>query len=299
VLKQKIEISKLANVEYHGSNGITQHCLDAITRLIQFGDHIEKAWLLSSPIEEVGCRNHAFILTINNDQLVVIGTGFRSGYGGEGPKGLSKALQLLIRHKAEIVEFEIKPDVMNRLEHRCLLSSDIESIESSNYVRPNRYYDYIFYDSKLAKEVFGDRELNALFPPVVPLTLIDTRILDLALNLEEQPDLSLLSGYRRLEGLVRDKHGELKGLSAAKLFSKAYQGEKSILEWPGIDKSESEGRAFLFIGAFKSYRNKRSHHEQSDDVASALREFLLLNELFILESQARLRVGAANREKKT
>jgi len=138
VLKQKIEISKLADVEYHGSNGITQYCLDAITRLIQFGDRIENAWLLSSSIEEGGCRTHAFILTINNGQLIVIGTGFSSGYGGEGCKGLSKALQLLISHKAEIVEVEIKSDVMNRLEHRCLLSSDIESIESSNYVRPNR-----------------------------------------------------------------------------------------------------------------------------------------------------------------
>jgi len=290
VLKQKIEISKLADVEYHGSNGTTQDCLDAIARLIQFGDRIEKARLLSSPKEEGGCRDHAFILTINNDQLVVIGTGFRSGYGGEGPKGLSKALQLLIRHKAEVVEFEIKPDVLKRLEHRCLLSSDIQSIESSNGVGPNRYYDYIFYDIKLAKKLFGDKELNLLFSPVIPFAIIDTRLLDLALSFEEQPDTSLLSGYRRLEGLVRDKHGELKGLSAAKLFSKAYQGEKSILEWPGIDKSESEGRASLFIGAFKSYRNKRSHHEPSDDIASALREFLLLNELFILEAQARLKI---------
>mgnify|MGYP000444473717 CR=1 FL=1 len=295
MLKSKIEINKLAGVEYHGSNGITQHCLDAITRLVQFGDRIESAWLLSSPAEEGGCRTHGFILKINNGQLVVIGTGFSSGYGGEGCKGLSKALQLLIRHKAEVVEFEIKSDVMNRLEHRCLLSSDIESIESSNYVRPNRYYDYIFFDTKLSKEVYGDRELNFLFPPVIPFAIIDTRILDLALSFEEQPDLSLLSGYRRLEGLVRDKHDELKGLSAAKLFSKAYLGENAILEWPGIDKSEAEGRASLFIGVFKSYRNKRSHHEQSDDIATALREFLLLNELFLLESQAKLKSDGSDK----
>jgi len=289
VLKDKIEITKLADLEYHGSNGITQYCLDAIARLIQFGDRVEKSWLLSGPADEWNCRTHAFILTINAGQLVVIGPGFSSGYGGEGCKGLSKALQLLMRHKAEVEEFEIKSDVMNRLEHRCLLSSDIESIESSNHVRPNRYYDYIFFDTKLAKKVFGDRELNLLFPPVIPFAIIDTRILDLALNFEEQPDLSLLSGYRRLEGFVRDKHEELKGLSAAKLFSKAYQGENAILEWLDIDKSEAEGRASLFIGVFKSYRNKRSHHELGDDMASVLRELLLLNELFILESQARLK----------
>jgi len=286
VLKPKIEISKLADVEYHGSNGITQHCLDAIARLIQFGDRIEKSWLLSGPADQWNCRTHGLILTINNGQLVVIGSGFSSGYGGEGCKGLSKALQLLMRHKAEVVELEIKADVMNRLEHQCLLQSDIESIESSKPVRPNRYYDYILFDSERGKDFFGDKDLNNLFPPVIPLAIIDTRILDLALGFEEQPDLSLLSGYRRLEGLVREKHEKLKGLSAAKLFAKAYQGENAILEWPDIDKSETEGRASLFIGVFKTYRNKRSHHEQSDDMGIALREFLLLNELFLLESKA-------------
>ena len=210
MLKQKIEISKLADLEYHGSNGITQHCLDAITRLIQFDDRIEKAWLLSSPEEEYGCRDHAFILTINYGQLVVIGTGFRSGYGGEGCSGLSKALQLLIRHKAEIIEIDVKLDVMNRLEHRCLLSSDIQLIESINPVRPNRYYDYIFFDAEKKEKVFGEKEISLLFPPAIPFAIIDTRILDLALSLEEHPDASLLSGYRRLEGLVRDKHTELK-----------------------------------------------------------------------------------------
>lgn len=290
MLKQKIEISKLAELEYHGSSGITQHCLDAIARLIQFGDRIEKASLLSGPADQYNCRTHAFILTINYGELVVIGSGFSSGYGGEGPKGLSKALQLLIRHETDIDEHEINQKVLERLEHRCLLISDIELIESSIAVRPNRYYDYIWFDKEHSKDVFEDKHLNLLFPPVIPLAIIDTRILDLALSFEEQPDLSLLSGYRRLEGLIREKHEELKGLSPAKLFSKAYQGENSILEWTDIDKPESEGRASLFIGIFKSYRNKRSHHEQSDDLASALREFLLLNELFILEAQARLKI---------
>lgn len=84
-------------------------------------------------------------------------------------------------------------------------------------------------------------------------------------------------------------HADLKGLSAAKLFSKAYQGEHALIDWPDVDKSETEGRASLFIGVYKAYRNKRAHHEQSYDLASAVREFMLLNELYILESQARLK----------
>lgn len=92
-----------------------------------------------------------------------------------------------------------------------------------------------------------------------------------------------------VEGLVRGRHIELAGLSAAKLFSKAYQGENALLEWPDVEKSEAEGRASLFIGVFKSYRNKRAHHEEDTDLKSAVREFLLLNELFLLESTTKLR----------
>lgn len=88
---------------------------------------------------------------------------------------------------------------------------------------------------------------------------------------------------------MRDKHPDLMGLSAARLFSTAYQGENALLEWPDVEKSEAEGRASLFIGVFKSYRNKRAHHEQDTDLKCAVREFLLLNELFLLESTTKLR----------
>ncbi|MEX1201420.1 MAG: TIGR02391 family protein [Methylophaga sp.] len=286
---KKVELNKLAAIEYHGADGVTQHCLDAIVRLIQFGDRIEKAWLLSGEADQWNCRHHAFILSINYGDLVAIKSGFASGYGGEGPGGLSKALQLLIRHKAEIEEHEIKPAVMERLTYGALLSSDIDFIKSSRPIRPNRFRDYIFHNDERTTEVFRDRDLNYLFPPVVPLATLDARIMDLALNLEEHPDASLLSGYRRLEGLVRNKHPELAGLSAAKLFSKAYQSDNALLEWADVEKSEADGRASLFIGVFKSYRNKRAHHEQKNDLKNAVREFILLNELFLLESTSIVR----------
>lgn len=288
MVNKKVELSKLAAIEYHGADGVTQHCLDAIVRLIQFGDRIEKAWLLSGESEQWNCRHHAFILSINYGDLVAIKPGFSSGYGGEGPGGLSKALQLLNRHKVEIEEHEIKPEMMERLSYGALLSSDIEAIQTSRPIRPNRFSDYIFFDSDRRK-IYSEQNLNFLFPPVVPLSIIDTRILDLALSLEEHPDASLLTGYKRLEGLVRGRHIELAGLSAAKLFSKAYQGDNALLEWPNVEKPEAEGRASLFIGVFKSYRNKRVHHEEDTDLKSAIREFLLLNELFLLESTTRLR----------
>lgn len=284
MISKKVELSKLADIEYHGSEGVTQYCLDAIVRLIQFGDRIEKARLLSAPADQWNCRSHAFIFTINNGQSVVIGSGFSSGYRGEGPLGLTKALQVLIRYEADIDEYEINQDILERVNHRCLLSSDIDFLDSSGPVRPNRFYDYILWDNEEAgKEKLGDREISLLFPPIIPIAIIDTRILDLALKLEEHPDVSLLSGYRRLEGLVRNKADDLKGMSGAKLFAKALHGDSSLLHWPDLDKSESEGRASIFIGIYKAYRNKRAHHEQDYDAASAVREFLLLNEIFLLE----------------
>lgn len=294
MLKGKVELSKLAELEYHGSVGTTKDCLDAIIKLIQFGERIEKARLISTEPDQYNCRMHAFILTTFYGNQIVINSGFSSGYAGEGPTGLSKALQLLIRHKVEIEEYQVKPVVMERLEHNCLLKEDIDSIESSRPVRPNRYYDYILWDEKCRSNRISDRDLNLLFPVVIPYSILDVRILDLALNLEENPDNALLTGYRRLESLFREKHLDFKGLSGAKLFSKALQGENALLHWPDTDKSETEGRASLFVGVFKSYRNNRAHHEQSHDLHRALREFILLNELYILESEAQLKPELEN-----
>lgn len=228
MLKTKVEINKLCDVEYHGSNGITQDCLDAIARLIQFGDRIETAILLSGPADEWNCRTHAFLLMLEYGLPVVIATGFSSGYGGEGCKGLSKALQLLQRHNAAVDEYEIKAAVLNRLEHRCLLLADMEAIESSMPVRPNRCYHYIFYDVDKGKRVFDDKDLNQLFPPIVPLAIVDERILDLAQQLDEQPDESLFKGFRRLETIVRSKHTDLEGQTGHNLFTTAFlRGEKA------------------------------------------------------------------------
>lgn len=289
MLTPKVQINKLAELEYHGSSGITQHCLDAIVMLLQFGERIEKARLLSGEVDQTNCRDHAFLLTLVDGRDVVINTGFRSGYGGEGPKGLSKALQLFLRHNVDIEEYEVNSALMRRLEKCCLLNSDIEAILAARSVSGGRYYDYIWYNSEKGNYTFDERAISALYHPLVPLAIVDNRILDLALRLEQDPDASLLTGYKRLEGLVREKHPDLRGLSAARLFSTAYQGENALLEWPDVDKSEAGGRASLFIGVFKSYRNKRAHHEEDTDLKSAVREFLLLNELFLLESTTRVR----------
>ena len=91
----------------------------------------------SGEVDQTNCRDHAFLLSLADGRDVVINTGFRSGYGGEGPKGLSKALQLFLRHNVEIEEYEVNSALMRRLEKCCLMNSDIESILASRCVSGN------------------------------------------------------------------------------------------------------------------------------------------------------------------
>lgn len=76
-----------------------------------------------------------------------------------------------------------------------------------------------------------------------------------------------------------------------KLFSKAFQSDDSILVWKDIDSSEQQGRAQLFTGVYMTFRNRRAHRETSDNAYECLLEFLQVNHLFILESEAKVRVG--------
>jgi hypothetical protein len=290
MIKKKVEINKLADIEYHGSPGTTRHCLDALVMWLQFGKPIQTVWLISGPPDDYNCRDHAFILNLEFGRQIVINTGFRSGYGGEGPGGLSKAIQLLQKHHVNIEEYEVDSILMLRLEKCCLLLSDLELIAKSRPVLGGRFYDYIWYDRDKGGKLFNQKAISSLYEPIIPLAIIDERIMDLAIDFEDNPDSNLMEGYRRLEDIVRDKHEDLKGLSAGKLFSTAFFGESAILHWPKLDTSEVIGRANLFSGAYMAYRNKRAHKvPEHYDLHGAVREFLLLNELFVLESSTVLK----------
>jgi len=205
--------------------------------------------------------------------------GVRSG-------GLSKSLQLLSRHGAEIDEYNVSEEFIERVDYSCLLAEDLESLEKSRPVRPHRWYDYIY--DHTCNSIYDDRMLKNVLPVTVPFEIIDLRIMDLALKLEENPDGSINSGYRKLEDIVRKRSG-LKFESGSKLFSKSFQGEKSIFYWGDIDGGEHNGRASLFTAIFNAYRNRRAHQELDSLPAELMREFLLINELFILEGEAKER----------
>lgn len=267
-------------METHGKDGITQSCLDAIVRLLSFGEKFEKAVLLSCVDSTEQHGTHAFLLFDCLEDIFCIRSGFTSGYSGEGPVGLSLALSLLLKHGVEIDEVRVNRTIIRKLNSGKLNHESIEEIVSSRPVRPAQYFDYI------QSRHDGSTELiKHLYPTKLPLRLIEGRIMDLALNFDLDPDLSLIQGYRRLEDLIRKRTGIIDA-TGSQLFSKVFSGANSILHWENTDSTESVGKANLFTAVYMGYRNKRVHKEINSSVETAIREFLMLNELYILEATA-------------
>ena len=284
-----IDKNKLAAIQYNGIPGFTSHCLNAIARLIHFGDRINAAKLLSCVTPHSG--THCFLIDTNHNDLIAIKSGFSSGYLGEGCSGLSKALQLLSRHGIDIDEYNVTSDFIDRLDHSCLLDDDLNYIQSTQPVRPNRWYDYILDYNGLS--LYDNNDLSGVLPTVIPFQIIDSRILDLALNFQKDPDAAIYSAYRRLEDIVRER-AELKHESGSKLFSKAFCGNNSILYWGDIDGGEHSGKGNLFTSVFNANRNRRAHREIESSPSELLREFLLINELYLTEQQALPRPDNSN-----
>jgi hypothetical protein len=266
---------ELGGIEYHGVAGSTIDCLAAVKRLLQFGDVISSVRILSCG------RDHCLLLTKDIGDRIAIKSGFASGYSGQGPRGFSHALLFLKAHGAEIDECEVNDALIERLDNSALTTVDITRIDKAKPIRPSRWYDYILAEHDDAE---SDGTLWREFPIVIPFSIVDGRIIDLALSFWAGPDDKLLKGYRRLEDIVRertglDEHG-------AKLFSKAFSGASAPLGWMGLDDGEKVGRSQLFASAYMAHRNPRAHREMKSYLDEQLAEFLLLNHLYRLEREA-------------
>lgn len=270
----------LAGIQYSGLSGISCDCQHAVQRLLQYGDRITRVRILS-------CRNdHSLLLTVNVGELVAIKSGFASGYAGEGPSAFSYVLQLLDAVGADIKEYEVAPDLIERLDSSALTKSDVKKLDDAVPVRPTRWHGYVF------EKDFASKRSGTLwrgFPALIPFAVIDSRIIDLAISFWEGPDERLLTGYRRLEDIVRKRAGI--DAHGAKLFSQAFEGPTAKLGWGDRDNGESIGRALLFKGSFLAHRNPRAHREVEGAANDQLAEFLLLNHLYCLEKNARVQDG--------
>lgn len=280
----KNSIEQLAGIEYAGLSGTTFHCLRALARKVQSGDRIERACLVTEG------NQHAFIVFSDIGDPIVIKNGFSSGYSGEGPTGLSAAIDLLDRHNIEIEEYEVDEKFIGRVEFSCLTNKDIEWIQTSRPIRPRRLYGYLFRDKQ---DLLRARDyLASCSQPSIPYGIIDERIQDLAIAFHKDEDRSIFAAYRRLEDIVRSRSKISE--SGAKLFSKAFLSEDSPLTWNVGDDNEAKGRANLYTAIFGAFRNVRMHREQKQTLDEALREFLLVNELFRLEALAVDRQSTTN-----
>jgi len=155
-----------AGIQYGGIAGGSKECQDAIVRLLQFGDRVSLARVLTKK------NTHCLLLTVNEVALVGIKSGFASGYGGGGPHAFSYVLALLHAHSAEIEEYQVDEDVIERLDRSALTVSDIDRLDSAKPVRPNRWAEYVFEDDWERGEsgmLWGE------FKPVIPLPLSEVR----------------------------------------------------------------------------------------------------------------------------
>lgn len=267
--------SKLAGIEYLGVAGSSLDCEKAVVRLVQSNSAPVHARILTSG------NTHCLLLTNPVGDQLAVKSGFSSGYGGTGPTCFSLVLQMLQTHGCEIDECYVEQHIIERLDSSALTKSDVELVTSADAIRPGRWPDYIL---EMHYSHSQDGGFWRYVTPTMPYPLIDERIFDLALLFQENADTALISGYRRLEDVIRERtsasdHGH-------RLFQKAFQGDKSLLRWEDIDEGEQSGRANLFIGAFLAHRNPRAHRELQADVHKHLSEFLLLNHLFRLERDA-------------
>lgn len=104
----------LAGIEYVGLAGISKECQDAVLRLLQYGDRITHVKILSSS------NDHCLLLTVNVGDVVAVKSGFASGYLGDGSHTFSYVLTVLEAHGAEIDEFKVPPDVIERTDSASL-----------------------------------------------------------------------------------------------------------------------------------------------------------------------------------
>ena len=267
--------AKFAGIQYLGDSGVTQACKEAVIKLVHAGEEINDVKILT--FEETHSSVHALLLTLRYDIQVIIKGGFASGYNGEAPRGYAFVLNLLRNYTDSINEYIISKSIFERISNSSLTVKDLEYINSINPVRPARWYESVYLYKERERSVFSE------FPLTIPMALLDPRLIELALDFDKNPDSAIMGAYRKLESIVKART-DLNNESGVKLFAKAFQGDDSILYWENLDSGESKGRASLFTSVYMAYRNKRAHQEPRHDLGDDIREFMLINQLFVLES---------------
>jgi hypothetical protein len=272
--------------------GITEPCVAAVQQLLQFRRDVTQVRILSHAVQHVSrskdepeervVRAHCLLFNFGEYELMAVKSGFSSGYGGEGPSGFSYVLQLLNAHGLELEEYEVTGEFIQRLDQCLLTDRDLDQLDKMKPVRDRNWSSYIREKHERASE---DRTLWRAFPRVIPYSIIDPRIIDLALSFWENPSDRLRTAFVRLEDCVRERTGLID--HGAELFRKAFLPPTATLEWKGLSDVERGARATLFEAAYRAHRNPRAHRELKEGENAQLSEFLVVNHLLCLERSAK------------
>jgi len=262
------------DIQYVGDAGVTQVCIDAVCRHLQYGGPFVDARLLSAK------GAHGLLLRTDHGELVAVRSGFASGYDGEAPRGLSTVLSLLRSFDIYTFEISVPAALLKRLNAARLSNDDVGLVTAAPPAFGGDAYHYMNLRHAFSD---GSDVLVRTFLPVVPFGVLDPRLADLAVSFWDEPGDRLMRGYRRLEDAVRkrsimDEHG-------AKLFTRAF-GSKGLLGWNDIGSAESDARVQFFVSAYRAFRNPRAHREVRERAEDQLAELMTLNHLYRLESQA-------------
>ena len=263
-------------IQYLGTP-YTQDCIEAVGFLLQTQQYFEKVLLLSYNYQ------YAYIIQTNTNTYAI-----RSGFStnsGEASNGLASSLQLFSRHNIHLEEVKISNKLMKKLNQAALSNRDLVNILNAQYVRPIRLYDYIY---NIYKTTNYQHSNDRYYPNILPFHLIDSRIFDLALKFNDDPNYSILNAYTRLEDIVKVKIND-HNLFSNNLLKTAFitdKQRKSIYLWDVNNEKVSNALGCLFTNIFTAYRNERAHSEVDKPHSDQVREFLLINELYLLEKNA-------------
>ncbi|MGE8542198.1 MAG: TIGR02391 family protein [Acinetobacter sp.] len=265
-------------IQYLGTP-YTQDCIEAIALVLQFEEQVEQALVLTND------HNHCFLIK-GYRTFYLIRHGFRSDYISEGYKGFVKALKLLQRHEVEIKELLITTKEFEIIRQNSLSDSNVESFLNSSYSRTNTIYDYI---SNLDFMLNEPLKINDYYPSELPLKLIDERIIDLAFKFKLDANASIMTAYTPLEDIIRKKINSQNfssSLMEDAFCSDLKKKKLSPFKWEAENEEASNAIGRLFVNMFEAYRNQRAHSEAKKSLSQLQREFLLINELYLLEYES-------------
>lgn len=273
----------LAEIEYHGVAGSSADCLEAVERLLHYRTCAATARIITSRDEPVPA--HGILITTFVGDVIAIKAGFTSGYGGQGPHEFSSALSLFQWHGVELEEIEVTQAILDRLNRSALTRRDLNRLTAGPPLRPQRLWNYLSekdYEAAARRNPWRGRR------NIIPLSIIDDRLGDLAGAFWDDPDGVLMKMHRRLESMIRQRASidPDDAPTPTKAFAIAFNVDAPRLGWPDIPKAERQGRANLFSATLMAFRNARAHREGVSSGGDQLAEFLLLNLLFRLERDA-------------